>query len=160
MARKPPNRLIQCRTLRGGPGAFPASELRFRPAAYGIALDGEGRVLLGRSAFHGRWELPGGAVEPWETLTEGLAREYQEETGLQPVVGEPVGFDEAFIAFFQYPFHSLRFFYRVTVDPTHPLVPQAGEVRELQWLPVASLTEEALAHGQLAFIRRAMAGQD
>lgn len=156
MTRKPPNRLIQCRTLRGGRRQFPAGQLRFRPAAYGIALDGKGRVLLGRSVFHGLWELPGGAVEPWETLTEGLAREYQEETGLQPVVGEPVGFDEAFIAFFQYPFHSLRFFYRVTVDPTQPLAPQAGEIQELQWVPVATLTDEALAHGQLPFILRAL----
>lgn len=158
MTHKPPNRLIRCRNLQDRSREFPAGQLRFRPAAYGIALDGEGRVLLGRSVFHGRWELPGGAVEPWETLTEGLAREYQEETGLQPAVDEPVGFDEAFIAFFRYPFHSLRFFYRVTVDPTQPLVPQAAEVQELQWLPVESLTEEELVHGHLAFIRRAMGG--
>lgn len=160
MARKPPNRMVECRLLPAGSRAFPASQLRFRAAAYGIALDGEGRVLLGRSVFHGLWELPGGAVEPWETLPEGLAREYREETGLQAVVEEPVGFDEAFIAFFQYPFHSLRFFYRVTVDPSQPLVPQTGEVRELQWLPVATLTEEMLAHGQLTFIRRATGGVD
>ncbi|MBO2518140.1 NUDIX domain-containing protein [Limnochorda pilosa] len=70
MAEKPPNRLIRCQTGQGRARGFPASQIRFRPAAYGIALDGEGRVLLARSVFHERWELPGGAVEPWETLKE------------------------------------------------------------------------------------------
>jgi 8-oxo-dGTP diphosphatase len=49
-----------------------------------------GRVLLvrrGREPLKGQWSLPGGMLEVGESLTEGVAREVQEETGL---IVEPV----------------------------------------------------------------------
>ncbi len=48
-----------------------------------VALrDSDGRVLLGRHAEHGKWLLPGGAVEPGETPADAAVREMREETGL------------------------------------------------------------------------------
>ena len=52
-----------------------------------------GRVLIIKRRFEplaGRWSLPGGALEAGETLTEGLAREMREETGLDVEVGPVV----------------------------------------------------------------------
>lgn len=47
-----------------------------------IVLDGEGRILLQRRGDDGNWCIPGGAVEPGETVAEAAAREVFEETGL------------------------------------------------------------------------------
>jgi len=50
-------------------------------------------VLLIKRRFEplaGRWSLPGGALEVGETLAEGLAREMNEETGLDVDVGPVV----------------------------------------------------------------------
>lgn len=155
MARgtKPPDELVTCRTVAGQPRRFRAEQLRFRPAAYGIALR-DGQVLVARSRFTGRWELPGGAVQPWETLEAGLSREFEEETGLPVAVGAFVGFDQGFIAFFQHPFNSLRFFYRVEVGPGE-LRAQADEVSAVQWVPVEQLSEDNMAHGHHGFVTAA-----
>ena len=43
----------------------------------------EGKVLLVQQAVESRsWSLPGGKLEPGETIAEGMIREMREETGL------------------------------------------------------------------------------
>jgi ADP-ribose pyrophosphatase YjhB (NUDIX family) len=49
------------------------------------------RVLLTRRSDNGLWCLPGGAVDPGETVAETCEREVCEETGLQVRVGRLVG---------------------------------------------------------------------
>ena len=54
-------------------------------AASAVVVDAQGRVLLvkrGAEPEKGRWSVPGGSIEPGETLAEAAAREAFEETGL------------------------------------------------------------------------------
>ena len=51
-----------------------------------LALDAEGRVLLGRRAFEphlGRWDLPGGFLDEEEHPRDCVRRELREEAGVE-----------------------------------------------------------------------------
>ena len=59
-------------------------------AVGGFVFDRDGRILLvqrGRPPGEGLWTVPGGRLEPGETLVQGVAREVREETGLIVEVG-------------------------------------------------------------------------
>ena len=57
----------------------------------GVITDARGRVLLARRAegseLAGLWEFPGGKVEPGESPEAALARELDEELGIEVDVG-------------------------------------------------------------------------
>jgi 8-oxo-dGTP diphosphatase len=153
----PPAREIETVTLFGKRRSFPASAFRIRVSVYGVAVR-DGRVLLGRSAFTGKWDIPGGGAEPWETLAEALAREFAEETGVVPEVGDLLHFSEGFFSVFDHPFHSLRFYFRVQVPVGAALVPQAAEVRELAWVDALAADPSEFAPGDLDVVRKALGG--
>jgi 8-oxo-dGTP pyrophosphatase MutT (NUDIX family) len=57
------------------------NDLLFMPSAHCLIRDDSGRVLLVRHV-EGRWQLPGGAVEPGETPADGVRRECWEEASV------------------------------------------------------------------------------
>jgi 8-oxo-dGTP diphosphatase len=96
----------------------------------------DGRVLAcERSAppeVAGRWEFPGGKVEPGETDQQALARECAEELGVRVEVGDRVGPDV--------PLAHGRAVLRVfAVRLLEGDTPQALEHRSMRWLAVDEL---------------------
>ena len=62
-----------------------------------VIIQKEGKVLLGRrnkEPENGKWVLPGGKVESFESIKDTAKRELLEEAGLEVEVGEPVGIYE------------------------------------------------------------------
>lgn len=57
----------------------------------GLVIDGQDRVLLVKHTYVTGWHLPGGGVEPGETVAEALARELKEEGNIE-IAGTPVQF--------------------------------------------------------------------
>jgi 8-oxo-dGTP diphosphatase len=53
-----------------------------RDSAFAVILRRD-RVLLVRSWFKRRWQLPGGSLEPGETPWKAALREVKEETGME-----------------------------------------------------------------------------
>jgi 8-oxo-dGTP diphosphatase len=96
----------------------------------------DGRVLACERAsppeVAGRWEFPGGKVEPGETDQQALARECAEELGVRVEVGERVGPDV--------PLAHGRAVLRVyAVRLREGDVPQALEHSAMRWLSADQL---------------------
>jgi 8-oxo-dGTP diphosphatase len=135
-----------------------------RFAAYAVATDPRGRVLLTRIApgypGGGYWHLPGGGTDFGEQPGVALIRELAEETGQRGKVIELLGVashrDAASLGPEGYPidWHGVRAFYRVAVSrPSRPRVRDVGgSTAEARWftamqlgdLPLTEVTEEAL----------------
>lgn len=62
----------------------------FRVSVSGLIF-AEDRILLAHRRDIDWWSLPGGAVDPGETIAEALHREIREETGLDVETGQVVG---------------------------------------------------------------------
>jgi 8-oxo-dGTP diphosphatase len=67
-------------------------EDRFRFSVHAVIPNAAGRVLLLRQTYGDRgWGLPGGSVEPGETITDTIVRECREEIGVDVVLGPLTG---------------------------------------------------------------------
>jgi 8-oxo-dGTP diphosphatase len=105
----------------------------------GAAIVVDGRVLGCERAeppeVAGRWEFPGGKVEPGESDHEALVRECEEELGVIVSIGERVGGDV--------PLAHGRAVLRVWLAGLLSGEPQPLEHRSLRWLAPHELTSVA-----------------
>lgn len=109
------------------------------PVVVGAAIVRGGLLLVARRAhppeLAGRWELPGGRVEPGETEVAALVRECGEELGVRVVVGARLGCDQPLGTG-----HRVLRVYRARLAPDSP-EPAALEHAELRWVGPARLGE-------------------
>jgi len=64
-----------------------AFEDLYRLSAHAVITDADGRVLQLKATYGAcGWGLPGGALEPGETIHECLARECREELGCEVII--------------------------------------------------------------------------
>lgn len=66
-------------------------ELRLSVSAVVRREAGKGEILLMRRSDNEHWGLPGGYVEPGESVVAAAVREVHEETGYEVAVGRLVG---------------------------------------------------------------------
>lgn len=79
------------------------------PAASAVVADEQGRILVARRRDNDLWTIPGGAMEPGESIAQTAAREVKEETGIDVEITGLVG---------------------IYSDPRHVVEYSDGEVRQ------------------------------
>jgi 8-oxo-dGTP diphosphatase len=114
-----------------------------------IAVD-TGRLLMvrrGRGPAAGQWSIPGGRVRRGELLAEAVVRELVEETGLEGVCRDLVGWVERLGP--EHHFVILDF----TVTILDPAPPVAGDdAAEAAWVPLDGVPELDLVEGLAEFL--------
>jgi 8-oxo-dGTP diphosphatase len=106
--------------------------------ARGLTLR-DGRVLLCKNLKHSYYYLPGGHVEFGETAAAGLAREYQEEAGIDVTVGDLVQIHEHIFRQGKRVRHELNLVFHVEL-PAGEVVSQEKKIA-FEWAELATIGE-------------------
>ena len=118
----------------------------------GAMLEHDGLVLVAQrkcADLNGKWEFPGGKVEPGETHSEALRREIVEELGVEIQVGPLVG-SNAFRVRDQA--YHLHVYSAAILSGT----PGSDEHSAIKWVPLDGLLAIDLAPADIPIAREAL----
>jgi 8-oxo-dGTP diphosphatase len=114
-----------------------------------VAVDAERLLMVrrGRGPAAGEWSVPGGRVDAGETLAEAVLRELAEETGLDGVCDELIGWVERIGP----DHHFVILDFRVSVlDPADPVA--GSDAAEAEWVPLHEVAERRVVDGLAEFL--------
>lgn len=114
-----------------------------------IAIEDAALLLIrrGHGPAAGEWSVPGGRVEAGETLAEAVVREVREETGLECVCGELIGWVERIGD----DHHFVILDFRVTMlDSAEPMA--GSDAAEAAWVPLDDVIGLRLVEGLAEFL--------
>jgi 8-oxo-dGTP diphosphatase len=120
----------------------------------GILFNGHRQVLLikrSQPPAQGLWSIPGGKLEPGESLAEACRREFYEETNLAVEVKHIIAVVERRLEGFHY---VIVDFYVQLADEDNCVLIAQSDVDEARWVGLDELGEYGLVVGLGEIIRR------
>lgn len=104
-------------------------------ATVAVIIDEQGRLLITRRALEpakGTLDLPGGFVDPGESIEDGCLREVLEETGAEAILERYLFSLPNTYRFSDFDVHTTDAFFLVKIKPGHKLRPN-DDAAELFW---------------------------
>jgi len=123
----------------------------------GIVFNDQGQILLikrNQSPASGLWSIPGGKLEPGESLVEACQREIKEETGLKVEAISIVAVVERRIEGFHY---VIIDYLASLTDQEIPMPIAQSDVAEARWVNLGHVSDYALVEGLEEIIMRTYA---
>jgi 8-oxo-dGTP diphosphatase len=114
-----------------------------------VVRDGDRLLMVrrGHGPAAGEWAIPGGRVEAGETIAAAVLRELREETGLDGLCGDLLGWVEQI----DDDHHLVILSFAVTcLDPAEPVA--GDDAAEAAWIPLPEVPERRLAPGLERFL--------
>ncbi|MFF7778994.1 NUDIX hydrolase [Streptomyces tanashiensis] len=124
--------------------------VRTRISAYAVAVEDDRLLLIRLSDASpvftpGLWHLPGGGIDPGEQPVTALARELQEETGLELTDARLVDARTYSARRKGVSWSLTALFYAVSLKGGVPAVTEVdGSTDAAMWIPLADLRDDAL----------------
>lgn len=117
---------------------------------YGICIKEERLLVIhkNRGPYSGRYDLPGGSIEPNETILDTIIREFQEETGIIVEVSKNVGTKDFVIPWIRSEFdhthcHHIAVTYEVQyISGTVNNSPNIDDSQGAEWKSLFELTKD------------------
>ena len=120
-------------------------------AVGGVAVVDDALLLVRRAnpPHEGSWTIPGGRVEPGESLARAVERELEEETGLTVRCGPFLGLAERTGP----GYHFVILDFVVHVAPGSGPLRAGGDADDAAWVPIGSVPAMELVAGLEDFLR-------
>ncbi|MBT9251610.1 NUDIX hydrolase [Bacillus halotolerans] len=87
----------------------------------------------------GHWSLPGGRVEPDETLIEAAIREVHEETGFEVEIGNLIAVNEA--KYVKRNHHAILFTFEARIVGGTEAIKKPNEILQIEWVDIEQANE-------------------
>lgn len=125
-----------------------------------LLCDDQQTVLLTRRTDNGQWCLPGGMIDPGESVSEGCEREVFEETGLKVVVVRLTGVYSNPNRLTVYPDGNKAFVIVLNFEVrlVGGELGLSDETLDAHFFPIAEAEQMDLFHGHAEHIRDTMTG--
>lgn len=119
------------------------------PVAVGVLFDQHGRVLISQrnqNQMHkGKWEFPGGKIQPGESVKDALARELFEELGVE------VQDSEAYISY-PFDYENILVHLNFCIVTNYNGCPAPLENQNIHWVKIQDLHNRDMLAGSKTVI--------
>jgi 8-oxo-dGTP pyrophosphatase MutT (NUDIX family) len=155
------NRIVNPTHIIVAPRAARQGQLRLGCSA--VLFDATGmQVLLTRRADNGLWCLPGGKIDPGESVTESVEREFLEETGLRVKIKRLTGVYSDPDQLIVYPdnnkVHIIVLCFLVEFNSGK--IGLSAETTDIRYFPIQEATQMDLFHNHAEHLRDTLSGKE